>query len=99
MTTYNWSISQLDRRTSDDFVITAHWRCDAVDGDFSASVYATCSWNGEPEVAYENLTEADVLAWVWESVDKDAAEQSLAGQIELQKNPVQVSGLPWLSAE
>jgi len=36
-----------------------------------------------------------VLAWVWESVDKDATEASLLAQIELQKNPVTATGVPW----
>jgi hypothetical protein len=36
MITYNWTIQQLDRRTSDGFVTVAHWRCDAVDGSISA---------------------------------------------------------------
>lgn len=94
---YNWKISQLDRRTSDGFVTTAHWRCDAVDGEFSASVYATCGWpEGTPEVPYDSLTEAQVLAWIWASgVDKEATEATLNAQIEAQKNPVLASGTPW----
>lgn len=91
-----WSIPQLDRRTSDGFVTTAHWRCDAVDGEFSASVYSTCSWNeGQPTVPYSSLSEATVLGWVWQSVDKQATEDAVMAQIEAQKHPVQASGLPW----
>jgi hypothetical protein len=91
-----WTISQLDRKTSDGFVITAHWRATATDGDYSASVYSTCSWtDGEVTIPYEDLTEQDVLDWVWVSVDKDATEQALADQIELQKHPVTASGMPW----
>lgn len=36
-----WTIDNLDRRISDGFVTTAHWRATAVDGEFSASVYST----------------------------------------------------------
>jgi hypothetical protein len=91
-----WTISQLDRKTSDGFVITAHWRATAVDGDYSASVYSTCSWtDGEVTIPYEDLTEQDVLDWVWVSVDKDATEQALADQIEMQKHPVTETGIPW----
>jgi len=32
---------------------------------------------------------------VWESVDKAATEASLAAQIELLKNPVKSTGVPW----
>jgi hypothetical protein len=96
MTTYNWSVSNLDSNTADGFVTTAHWYAYAVDGEHSASAYATVSWaEGTPAVPYENLTEATVLAWVWESVDKEATEASLAAQIELKKNPVKMSGTPW----
>jgi hypothetical protein len=93
---YNWTISTLDREVSNGFVTTAHWQATAVDGDFSASTYATCSWaEGTPTVPYANLTEAEVLSWVWESVDKAATEASLAAQIALLKNPVVATGTPW----
>ena len=92
-----WTISQLDRQTSDGFVTTAHWQATAVDGEHSASVYSTCSWSdGTPTVPYANLTEATVLGWIWANgVDKDATEAALAAQIELKKNPVQATGVPW----
>lgn len=93
--TIKWTISQLDRKTADGFVTTAHWRCDAVDGDFSGSVYSTCSFEGELTVPYDQLTEATVLGWVWQSVDKEATEAAVAAQIEAQKNPVTATGLPW----
>jgi hypothetical protein len=91
-----WNISQLDRQTSDGFVTTAHWQATATDGDYSASVINTCSWSeGTPTIPYDNLTQEQVLGWVWESVDKDATESSLNAQIEAQKNPVSASGVPW----
>jgi len=91
-----WKISTLDREVSNGFVTTAHWTATAVDGDYTASAYATVSWaEGTPAIPYANLTEAEVLSWVWESVDKAATEASLAAQIALLKNPVQASGTPW----
>ena len=94
--TTTWTISTLDREVSNGFVITAHWTATAVDGEYSASTYATCSWaEGTPAIPYANLTEATVLNWVWESVDKEATEASLAAQIALLKNPVKATGLPW----
>ncbi len=97
MTTINWSISTLDRRTSDNFVTQAHWQCTAVDGDFSASIYATCGWSeGQPVTPYASLTQETVLGWVWASgVNKDATEAAVTAQIESQKNPIQASGTPW----
>jgi hypothetical protein len=96
MTTFNWSISNLDSNTADGFVTTAHWTVTAVDGEHSASAYATVSWpEGTPAIAYASLTEATVLNWVWESVDKASTEASLAAQIALLKNPVKSTGVPW----
>lgn len=95
--TTTWNISQLDRQTSDGFVTTAHWQATAVDGEHSASVYSTCSWSdGTPTTPYANLTQQQVLGWIWANgVDKDATESALAAQIELKKNPVVATGVPW----
>ena len=92
-----WNISQLDRQTSDGFVTTAHWQANATDGDYSASTYSTCSWSeGTATIPYADLTKETVLGWIWANgVDKDAVEAYLAAQIELQKNPVKATGVPW----
>ena len=94
--TITWTISQLDRKTADGFVTTAHWTATAVDGEHTASIYSTCSWaDGTVNTPYADLTQATVLGWVWESVDKQATEDALAAQIALQKAPVTASGTPW----
>ena len=91
-----WKISTLDRDVATGFVTTAHWQATAVDGEHTASAYATVSWpEGTPAIPYASLTEATVLAWVWNAVDKEATEASLAAQIELLKNPVKATGTPW----
>lgn len=94
--TISWKITQLDRRSEDGFVTTAHWTCSGDDGEFAGSVYSTASWSeGEPTVPYTDLTEAEVLAWVWASVDKDATEAAVQAQIDEQKAPKVQKGLPW----
>ena len=94
--TTTWTISTLERETSNGFVITAHWQATAVDGDYTASTYSTCSWaDGTPTIPYADLTQETVLGWVWESVDKQATEDALAANIALQKNPVTATGTPW----
>jgi hypothetical protein len=94
-----WSIANLERNTADGGVVVAHWRATATDGDYSASSYGTCGFSPDPSdpayIPYENLTETDVLAWVYESVDKDSVEASLAANIEEQKAPQTVVGTPW----
>jgi hypothetical protein len=95
MTTFVWTINPMERNLSNGFVTVAHWQCVGTDGDFSDSAYATCSWEGEPTVPYDQLTEAQVLAWVWESVDKAATEAAVQAKIDLFKNPVSAQGVPW----
>jgi hypothetical protein len=99
MTTITWTIAQLDRQTETGGVVTAHWRVEAVDGDYSSSAYGAAGFTPDPTAPdfkpFEELTEADVLSWVWGSVDKAATETALKGLIEDQKFPSVVSGLPW----
>jgi hypothetical protein len=94
---YNWTISTTNYEVSNGFIQTAHWQCNATDGDYTASIYSTCSWaDGSPTIPYADVTEAEVLQWVWDSgVDKEATEAALAQNIELQKNPVTAQGTPW----
>ena len=103
----NWTIATLESNKADGGVTVAHWRCNAEEtvgtGDdavtYTASAYGTCGFSPDASadgfVAYADLTEADVLAWVWDSVDKDATEAALAAKIEADKNPVSTTGVPW----
>ena len=94
-----WTISTLERELSDGGVVVAHWRATVVDGDFSASSYGTVGFTPDPSasgfIAYDSLTEADVIGWVQAELDQDAIEASLAAQIEADKNPTQAAGVPW----
>jgi hypothetical protein len=94
--TYTWKAPTLDSVVATGYVFCAHWTCTAVDGEHTASAYATVSWaEGTPVIAYENLTQEIVLNWVWENIDKSATEASLEAQIALLKNPVKATGTPW----
>jgi hypothetical protein len=101
MTTFNWTIKQMERLTTDGFVVTVHYRVLAIDGDDHdcvASTYGTISYTqeqGKTYIPYADLTQAIVVGWVQESLGKDTVETSLQGQIDAQKNPVQESGTPW----
>ena len=92
-----WNISALDRNIANGFVTTAHWQATAVDGDYTASTYSTCSWtDGTVNTPYADLTQETVLGWVWANgVDKQAIEDALASNIAFQKAPVTASGTPW----
>ena len=94
-----WTISTLERNTSDDGVVVAHWRASDVDGDHSGSSYGTCGFTPDATadgyVSYDALTEADVIAWVKADLDADAIEESIAAQITASKEPVTAAGVPW----
>ena len=101
MTTYLWTIQQMDRLTSDGFVVVVHYNVSAVDGGYQASIYGTTSYTqtpGEIYIPHKDLTEPVVVGWVQESLGKDTVEASLQRQINALKNPVQESGLPWATA-
>ena len=98
MTTYLWTIQQMDRLTADGFVVTVHYNVSATDGTYNASTYGTVGYTeqpGETYTPYDQLTEAQVVGWVQASLGKDTVEASLQGQIDAQINPVQESGVPW----
>ena len=98
-----WTIANLERNLADGGVTVAHWRVTESEtvGDetFTASAYGTVGFTPDADdplfVAYDSLTEADVLAWVHAEVDQAATEAALTAKIEADKNPVTGSGMPW----
>jgi len=102
-----WTIANLERNVADGGVTVAHWRVTESEtvgtGDdavtYSASSYGTVGFTPDADadgfVAYDDLTESAVLAWVHESVDQDTTEAALTANIEAQKNPVSADGMPW----
>jgi hypothetical protein len=98
-----WTISNLERDIATGGVQVAHWRVTESetvgDDTFTASSYGTVGFTPDADadgfVAYDDLTESAVLAWVHESVDQDATEAALTANIEAQKNPVSANGMPW----
>jgi len=98
MTNYTWGIPQMDRLTSDGFVVTVHYIVNATDGTYTASTYGTIGYTqqpGETYIPYADLTEAIVVGWVQNALGKDTVEASLQGQIDAQINPVTAAGVPW----
>ena len=97
MNTITWTVTQTDYEVSNGYIKTAHWTATATEGDYTASIYSTCSFGeGTPTIPYAQVTEAEVLNWCWANgVDKQATEDALAANIALQKNPTQASGTPW----
>jgi hypothetical protein len=97
--TTTWTIATCEHEVATGGITVAHWRVSAVDGDYTASAYGTAGFTPDATAEgfkpYADVTEAEVLAWVYASVDKDATEAALAAKIEADKNPVSASGTPW----
>jgi len=96
-----WTISTLERNT-DNGVVVAHWRATDVDGDHSGSSYGTCGFTPDASadgyVAYDNLTEENVIGWVKGSMGEEAVtgvEDFIAAQIADSKAPAISVGTPW----
>lgn len=103
-TQITWAISSLDcvplNGTKRNVVQTVHWRCNGVDGEHFGSVYNTCHLpapEGEQFTAYDELTQATVLNWIWANgVDREATEGAVRAQIAAAKEPAIVQpALPW----
>ena len=98
-----WTIATLERNLVDGGVTVAHWRATKSEtvGEetFSASSYGTVGFtpdaSAEGFVAYDSLTEADVLVWVHAELDKTGIEAALTAKIEADKNPTSANGKPW----
>ena len=83
-----------------DVVITADWRCNGTQDNYSGTCYGSCSFqppSGE-FTPYPDLTQEQVLNWCYANgVDKTAIEANVTAQIENQINPPVVTlPLPWV---
>ena len=104
-TAITWVVTQLDclpqAEGQTDVVVTAHWSCNGTNGTYNASVYSTTSftYTGGPFVPYSDLTQQDVLGWIWANgVDQASAEAAVQTQIDNQITPPVTSpALPWIS--
>jgi len=97
-----WTIATLERNSSDDGVVVAHWRASDVDGEHSGSSYGTCGFTpdstAEGYTAYGDITEAQAVKWVKASMGEEAVEaleSSIAAQLEESKAPATSAGVPW----
>ena len=99
----NWKIESMVVKPQDgsytDCVVTATWRCTAVDGDYSASNYGSMGFASPSGdfIAYPDLTEDTVLGWIWANgVDKAEVEANVLRELDMQVNPpVVAKPLPW----
>lgn len=87
--TYTWKINAVDCYTLKDglenVAYNVHWTLTATDGEHTASsigVNSIGSPNPDNFVAFEDLTEENVIAWIEAALDVDTMKANLDKQIE-----------------
>jgi hypothetical protein len=100
----SWIIERLLVKPTEgsltDVVITADWRCNGSQDQYSGTCYGSTSF-APPSgsfTPYDQLTEQQVLDWCFANgVNKTAIEANVTAQIENQINPPVIAPpLPWL---
>jgi hypothetical protein len=108
-----WSVTNMQHTDADGGVFLIYWSMDAV-SDGTPSYTASeggklrCEYDASAAgyIAYADLTEADVLGWIWTSLieDEETAAEAKArieanrtarvqGQID--RAATQAAGIPW----
>lgn len=110
MRTFTWYIGAMQRHPATGGVAMVEWRCRAQDGKHLTEAYGAVTFEPDPTaqdfVAYEDLTEEMVLAWVRERIVSDGKdlpqavtpeviERDLGRQLDDMINPPLRSGMPW----
>jgi len=111
--TTTWSVNQMTHEDSDGGVILVYWSCVAAsDGDpsYSATEGGKLRLDPDPSspdyIPYADLTENDVLGWVYNSLiegDETAdqakarveADRTAKVQGQIDRAATQSDGLPW----
>ena len=89
-TEYTWPFSDFEV-DADNKVKVIHWRFNAVDGEYSATIYGSDSQTSNQD--FDSITKEEAKACVIEHLDQteDEMKASLDAQIEAAKNPATVS--------
>jgi hypothetical protein len=111
--TNTWSVSDMTHVDADGGVIKAYWSCVATSDttpSYSASeggkLICTYDASAAGYIAYDALTEADVLGWIWTSLIEDAetaaeakarieANRTSRVQGQIDRAATQDTGVPW----
>ena len=108
--TTTWSVSNMTRNDSNGGVTLVYWSCVASDGTYTATeggkLRCTPDASASDFIAYDSLTEANVLGWVYDSLREgdETADEAKArietdrtakvqGQID--RAAAQSDGTPW----
>jgi len=100
--TLTWSIAnmiclpEVDGYT--DVVVQVTWKCIGTEGTFTAEQYDINVFSFDPVnfTPYSELTQDQVLSWVWLTVNQTQIEEVVVTQLNNLVNPPVVElSLPW----
>lgn len=107
--TFTWSITEMGAWPSyegqTDVVVWAQWRCEGLETvsgqEYSSANAGTSAFTlaqGGSFTPYDQLTQEQVLAWVWQSVSKVDIEVGIQANIDqIAKPKPEVLPLPWVT--
>ena len=104
--TYTWKVTGLKKNT-DGTVVQTYWQKIGTDennkqGTFSGATPFAGDPAAEGYIAFESLTEADVLSWIQAIVVggyEEHVNAQIQKQIDQQINVVEEAAMPWAAAE
>ena len=84
-----------------NFVCSASWNVSDEDAGFTGSLNGSTAFKLDPEapfVPYDQLTETQVLSWVFAAIGEEgklSAEADVDAQIAYAKAQIQTPSMPW----
>lgn len=101
--TFAWSITDLEYKTEDGYIVRPFWQLAGTQGPHTAYVNGSLSFDdGTPSVPFESVTEETVISWVMDAIgDTEVTnlETALSQKLEQLNNPVFSFGRPWIAPE
>ena len=100
-TSFTWKVANLERTLSTGEITTVHYTIQANDDVYSAGAYGSLGLDpADPDnmTPYGELDEFTVVSWVVNKFGDEKVqeiEDALQAQLDLQRNPVSGSGVPW----
>jgi len=108
--TTTWGVNNMTHKDSDGGVSLVYWSLIATDGTYSAQEGGKLRCTADPSasdyIAYADLTEANVLGWVYSSLIVDdetaaeakariEAERTAKVQGQIDRAAADSTGVPW----
>jgi len=108
--TTTWNVGDMTHKDSDGGVSIVYWSLIATDGTYSAQEGGKLRCTADPSasdyIAYADLTEANVLGWVYSSLIVDdetaaeakariEAERTAKVQGQIDRAAANSTGVPW----